>query len=73
MTWQGIENVNRWANICREESPDALFNPMEHLKGLALADNPSEIVEKPFIHNAAKLKKLKEFPLGPTGRGIDTF
>jgi hypothetical protein len=60
-----IAQLRRMAALCRQEAPDALFNPQEALRGVEYAWHPSNldpgVVLKPYPHNPKRLKQLKEF------------
>lgn len=53
------------AGLCRKYVPDALFNPMEALRGIEYCWEESDfgdaVAEEPFRHNAKRLKELKRF------------
>jgi hypothetical protein len=61
-----IEILSRMAELCHELAPDALFSPMEALRGveynLHMGHAPPEMVAtEPFVHVPERLEKLKSF------------
>jgi hypothetical protein len=60
-----IEFLRRMAALCRQEAPDALFNPQEALRGVEYgwqdADLGEDVTIDPFHHNASRLEALKAF------------
>jgi hypothetical protein len=60
-----ISMLRKFAELCRDHVPDALFNPQEALRGIEYvwteAELGAEICEVPFTHNPARLDALREF------------
>ena len=60
-----IKLLKKFARLCKLHAPDALFNPQEALRGIEYVWTPTDlgepVCEKPFRHNPARLKALREF------------
>ncbi len=60
-----IDVLRDLAESCKQLVPDALFNPMEALRGIEYSSEPSnfgdDLVNEPFPHNPKRLALIKEF------------
>ena len=60
-----IEQLRRMATLCRDHTPDALFNPQSALRGAeyywAPEDMGEDWVQEPYVMNHRRIELLKEF------------
>lgn len=62
---QKIAELEGFAALTKSLAPDLLFNPQEGLRGVEYCWKPedfgSPVERKPFLHNPARLARLREF------------